>query len=61
MVVGKPIISASGRIDFVFEAEDRKNIAIEFKIGGHPDTYVGDLNKLAVIDYKKFERVFCAL
>lgn len=54
------ISNTSGRTDLVFDVEGRSSLAVEFKLGGHPDTYIKDIEKLRKIP-TGYEKVFCAL
>ena len=55
------IATNSGRTDLVFTNPESKGLAVEFKIGGHADSYRRDIDKLCNIDDIKYERIFCAL
>ena len=44
----------------MFEVKEGTGIAIEFKVGGHKDTYLRDIEKLKSIP-GNYEKIFCAL
>ena len=54
------VTNESGITDLVFEVKQGKNVAIEFKIGGHQDNYKKDIEKLKNIP-DNYEKIFCAL
>ena len=47
--------------DLVFEYDDGKRIAIEFKISGKESAYLGDIQKLLKLPAENTARIFCAL
>jgi hypothetical protein len=62
-VIWKPetkLSQESGRTDLVFDVKGNSGVAIEFKIGGHKDSYIKDIEKLRNIP-GNYEKIFCAL
>ena len=54
------ISADSGRTDLVFDVVEKAGVAIEFKVGGHRDSYIKDIKKLKKIP-GNYQKVFCAL
>ena len=51
----------SGRTDVVFDVDEERGLAVEFKIGGSWESYSTDISKLAAVDPNRFYRIFCGL